>query len=248
MVRTLDEKRSQRNSADADGLLGSPVRRGIVDLLAAGVGTGEHSAVGLTAAELGERLGLHVTTVRFHLDQLVHVGVLSTDLVRGRVGRPRKIYSLPPAQQVRTAGDAHAALSLVLAEAWPADGDDVSPREAGRRWVHRHLARRGPVPPRAGTPGEWLGKLGTAFDMFVQWGYQPELRTSDHGRTAELTLRDCPFLDMAATRPDVVCGVHHGLVCGAMEMAGEPSVDVVVQPFVTSRTCTVQITQGREDK
>ena len=247
MVRTVDPIRPTGPVVDVAGLLDSPVRAAIVDLLVAGTGHGEHGARGLTAAELAERLGLHVTTVRFHLDQLVRVGMLSTDFVRGRVGRPRKIYSLPPAQQVQSAGDAFEALSVVLAEAWPGGGDEVTPREAGRRWVHRHLPQRGPVPPPAATPGEWLAKLGTAFDMFLQWGYQPELRTMGNGRTVELTLRDCPFLDMAASRPDVVCGVHHGLVCGAMEMAGEPTADVVVHPFVSPRTCTVQITQRREE-
>lgn len=249
----------------AAAVLESPVRRMIVDILAnlpAAVGG---QLPGLTAADLADRVELHVTTVRFHLDQLVQAGLLEADFRGGRVGRPRKVYTFRPgALAAGSATDAFASLSMVLAEAWPAPGEPgepISPEEAGRRWVHRHVEPAGPPgadntdstdsavspPAPATTPGAWLGKVGLTLDMLSQWGYTPDLRTSDGGRTAEITLSDCPFLAVAATRPDVVCGVHRGLIRGAMERVGEPDTDITVQPFVGPRTCIARITQGKED-
>lgn len=251
MHQTTKHDRPGQAPVDVGGLLSSPVRRDIVEFLETACVEGEEDLGGLTAAELADRLGLHVTTVRFHLDQLVKVGMLSTRLVRGQVGRPRKVYFLPPADRIRSAADAYEALSAVLAEAWPGgDGNtaDVSPREAGHRWIRRNVRPPDRAPERATTPGQWLGKVGRAFDLLVQWGYQPDLNTRDNGRLAELTLTDCPFQDMAAVRPDVVCGVHQGLVEGVLDLAGEPTAEVVLHPFVGPRTCTVQITQGRNPR
>ena len=71
-------------------LLSSQVRRRIVDLV-------RHSPGRLAAADLSSALELHVTTVRFHLDQLEQAGVLRSDRERRRaVGRPRKVYDVAP--------------------------------------------------------------------------------------------------------------------------------------------------------
>lgn len=247
MAASADDDRLQPVTRSAASVLDSPVRRTIVDLLAnlpAAVGG---QLPGLTAAELAGRLELHVTTVRFHVDQLVQAGLLETEFRSGRVGRPRKVYIFRPGAMA--SGDlteAYAALSQVLAEAWPADGksEPVSPEEAGRRWVHRHSDPLDRVPPPATTPGAWLGKVGQTLDLLSQWGYTPELRTTDGGRVAEIMLVDCPFLSIASGRPDVVCGVHRGLLRGAMERVGEPGTEVAVQPFVSPRSCVARIRQS----
>src|SRR5688572_22466683 len=82
-------------SHNAAALLTSPVRRRLVDALA-NADTGAMTP-GFTAAELGIQVGLHVTTVRFHLDQLVAAGLVESAVRReGGAGRPRKVYSLSP--------------------------------------------------------------------------------------------------------------------------------------------------------
>ena len=85
---------------------------------------------------------------------------------------------------------------------------------------------------RPARPGAWLGKVGRTVDLLGRWGYTPELRTTDEGRTAELTLVDCPFLALAQTKPEVVCGVHRGLLRGAMDAVGEADTEVTLRPFV----------------
>jgi predicted ArsR family transcriptional regulator len=237
-------------AAAASSLLESPVRRAIVDLLAnlPAAPDLEGGLGGLTAAELADRVGLHVSTVRFHLDQLVSAQLLESEFRAGRVGRPRKVYRFRPgASTVADPAEAYRALAELLAESWTTgdEGRQLSPEEVGERWARAH-ARAEPGDTRpAATPGAWLGKVGRTVDMLGRWGYSPELRTADHGRTAELSLRDCPFLALAHTNPEVVCGVHRGLLRGAMEAVGEPDTEVSLRPFVGPGRCLATLTHGR---
>ena len=68
---------------DSD-VLTSPTRRAILELL-------REAPDGLGASEAAAPLGLHVTTVRFHLERMVAAGVVGTAQRRGSVGRPRKM-------------------------------------------------------------------------------------------------------------------------------------------------------------
>ena len=101
-------------------LLASPVRREIIDTLAnlrPAPGAPAGSQVGQTAAQLAGHLDLHVSTVRFHLDQLVAAGLLHTSFERGVVaGRPRKEYAVAPGPLDDSRdGDALMLLSSLLA-------------------------------------------------------------------------------------------------------------------------------------
>lgn len=240
---------SARNGyrSDATGaLLESPVRREIVDRLANLPTVPDESGEfpGLTAADLAADLGLHVTTVRFHLDQLVAGQLLTSEFRAGRVGRPRKVYRFRPGPVAAVSrGDAYQALAELLAEFWngSADGEPVTPEEAGRQWAVSRLTPPEELPP-ASTAGEWLGKVGRTVDVLARWGYTPEVRTSDLGRTVELTLVDCPFLALAQSRPELVCGVHRGLLRGAMDAVGEADTDVTLSPFVGPGRCVATIT------
>ncbi len=236
-------------------LLDSPVRRSIVDLLA-NLPDSAGAATGLSAAQIGEHLGVHVTTARFHLDQLERHRLVESLFQHGRVGRPRKVYRTPrrPLPEPASAEEAWQALSSLLAESWkrggrPTEGSEeggsgagLTPEQAGRRWALREAGRaEAPVPVQARTPGAWLAKVGMTMDLLRRWGYLPEVRTEDGGRTAELTLLDCPFLPLATEHADVVCGIHRGLLRGAMEAAGEPDTEVALQPLVGPRTCLARV-------
>ena len=229
----------------AAALLASPVRRRIVDALAH-VDGGDR-APGLTAAELAAEVALHVTTVRFHLDQLVAAGLVLAEVRRGGgAGRPRKFYALAPGSldDVDRRGELAPLrlLSGLLAQTLSdgASGRTVTPAEAGYRWAVEHVpAQPGATP--ADTPGRWLGKLAQMIDVLQEWGYTPELRTSEGGRTAEVTLKHCPFLDLARDNPAVVCGIHRGLISGSLSQLGETATRVSLEPFVDATTCLAHV-------
>ncbi|MFN8029509.1 MAG: helix-turn-helix domain-containing protein [Dermatophilaceae bacterium] len=222
-------------------LLTSPVRREIVDALA----NLEHGETGMSAAALAELLELHVTTVRFHLEQLVVAGILTVESRRGAgAGRPSKVYAVEPGRlEVGETEDAYRVLLELLAEAFASAnaGTILTPEDAGRRWAKHRVDPGGPSSP-ATSPGAWLAKVGAMLDHLSDWGYSPEVATVDQGRTAEITLHKCPFLDLAHTNPQVVCGVHRGLIAGSMEQLGEDDLTVSLQPFTGPDTCLARLT------
>lgn len=233
-----------RTDGDAVALLASPVRRRLVDTLAiAGDGT-----QGLTAGQLAQVVGLHVTTVRFHLDQLVAAGLLGSTSVRHRgAGRPRKLYALRPGAlgDVGWVGDVELLRLLdgLLAQG-PSDdpgGPRPTPADLGRRWAREHVPVVAGVVP-ADTPGRWLGKVGQMIDVLEMLGYTARLSTAGDGRTATVALTRCPFIDLARDNPAVVCGIHRGLITGVLEQLGEDRTDVGLQPFVEPTLCLAQIT------
>lgn len=234
-------------------VLDSPVRRQIVDLLAdlASAPGATPDSSGLSASEIGDRLSLHVTTARFHLDRLVVSGLLESAFLRGRVGRPRKVYRTPT-RALRSGPEDDVAvlvMSRLLTETWQetVDGEPLTPEQAGRRWALRNaVPETEDTPPQARTAGTWLGKVGITVDLLHQWGYRPDVRTDDGGRSAELVLTDCPVMTLAEARPDVVCGVHRGLLKGALEAVGETETEVSLRPFVEPGLCLARLTTRAE--
>jgi predicted ArsR family transcriptional regulator len=249
-VRVEQRLTPPRPLDDASGhghvsVLDSPVRRQILDLLAAMPVAEGGARTGLSAAELGQRLGVHPTTARFHLTQLEDNGLVESLSARGRVGRPRKLYRVShrPVPSSPAGGEAMQTLLGLLSGPWQEGGheEQMTPEEAGRRWALEHARAEAVPSEQATSPGAWLGKVGATVDLLAGWGYQPEVRTEDAGRTAELTLLDCPFLALARTHADVVCGVHRGLLRGALEAVGEPDADVGLRPLVTPRRCLARV-------
>ncbi|RIK15074.1 MAG: transcriptional regulator [Acidobacteria bacterium] len=237
-------------------LLGSPVRRGVVDQLAALDAQGR--AQGLTAAELGERLGLHTTTIRFHVDQLVAAGVLDAHFVRsGGVGRPSKKYVLredPLAASARQGGRPFEVLAELLTSTLSvAESERLTPEQAGERWATRRAeqvaqvraAVLGDAGGAAAVPGDAAdvrdAKVAEVIALLAEWGYTPERHVLEDGSGVDVTLRACPFIDLARTHPDVVCGVHRGLLRGALAAVGEPDTHVSLEPFVGPDTCRARL-------
>jgi predicted ArsR family transcriptional regulator len=218
-------------------LLASPVRRLIVDTLA--------RRGAMTAAQLGDIIDLHVTTARFHLDQLVAGGLLESRFQKQvGAGRPRKLYAVAPGSLEPSRRDSEGlqVLAELLAESLTAgeNGEPLSPAEAGRRWALEHVSDTHTA--AADTPGRWLAKVGEMVDVLGDWGYTPEVTTTNGGRTARINLAHCPFLDLARKNPAVVCGIHRGLIAGAMERLGEEEADVSLEPFVAPFLCRAHVT------
>jgi predicted ArsR family transcriptional regulator len=220
------------------GLLASPGRRAIVEALRTHrTGPGEPEVGGMTAQQLAARLGLHVTTVRFHADRLEAAGVIASHLTTAfGVGRPRKVYALAPTV---AAQDRSAYLLHLLEAMTESFTSGATPEEAGEHWARHHLPLV-PSPP-ATSPGTWLAKIGPLVDVLQDWGYAPELTTAGGGRICHIALTECPFLELAVAHPEVVCGIHRGLLLGALSQVGEEDVDVVVEPFVTPTRCRARI-------
>ncbi|MFG1677594.1 helix-turn-helix transcriptional regulator [Micromonospora sp. NPDC049282] len=194
----------------------------------------------MAVAEIAERLDIHVNTARFHLESLVSNGqVERTTADPGSPGRPPQLF-----QAVRgmdPMGTRHfRVLAEVLAEAIAADPDPSGRAlEAGRSWG-RHQAS--PVtdatePAEAPEPGESVERL---MHMLDELGFAPE-RAPGSDRP-QIDLRQCPFLELAVSRSDVVCPVHLGLMQGAMQSWGSPVTVERLDPFVQPDLCVAHLT------
>ena len=219
-------------------LLASPQRRAIVDALQRHhCGEGEVDPGGMTARQLADALGLHPTTVRFHTDRLEAAGIIRSHLTTMfGVGRPRKVYAVAEDEPEDDRTTYLLRLLRLMSESF---NTGATPEQAGEHWARHHLTLTATKP--AASPGSWLSKLGPLLDVLQDWGYLPELTTTEGGRTGHITLTACPVLDLARDNPAVVCGIHEGLVRGALHQLGEDDVAVSVTPFVRPNQCDVQI-------
>jgi predicted ArsR family transcriptional regulator len=199
-------------------------RRRIVDEL-------RDASAGLDAHELAERLDLHANTVRWHLGILADAGLIDSEPARnaGR-GRPRTVYSLTQDARARD-GDEHRLLASVLSGAMARMvGGAEAAVDAGRAWG-RYLVRR-PLPLAPVNESDAVAEVVSVLDT---QGFDPEV----DGR--EILMRRCPFRDLAATHPGVVCGMHGGLIAGALDELGGRLDLEELRPFVEPGLCVARL-------
>ena len=183
--------------------------------------------------ELAERMNLHNNTVRKHLDLLVENGFATRlrDSVARR-GRPRYVYAAAPDSSPSEARLRNYRLLASVFAAYLHDADDpqAAAEEAGRRFGARSV-------DEAGIGDGPSAALERVVRMLDDIGFQPELAPGG----AEIRLRHCPFHELARDRQEVVCGIHLGLIRGALQQLGAPEEALRLVPFVTPSLCVVQI-------
>lgn len=212
----------ETQAADEHVLLSVPSRARILDLV-------RGAADAVTAAQLADEVGMHVTTVRFHLDQLERAGLVrkAPEPSRGR-GRPRIGYRAGALDL----GQVREQMIDALAEALVDRSSLDRSLTAGRRWADR-------LPEPQGEPA------AAVTEVFAQLGFAPD---SD-GTTIDL--HRCPFGEAARRTPEVVCRVHLGLAQGlagrAARARGVTIPDVALVPFATPDRCelTIGVTKTR---
>lgn len=189
------------------------------------------SPLPLATAEIAEILGLHVNTVRPHLERMREVGLLQVDTeARGGVGRPQHRYSLAP--------DA------------PSLGLEPSPYPMLARMLLRAAAgaglERSDVTDAGFEQGEadarqWPADTSALEALIVEQaklGFDPAVVEQPGGAT--MAFAHCPFRALAEEHPDLVCGLHCGLVEGFVDAFG----DAEVQRFhtlVDRNPCQVEL-------
>ena len=185
-------------------------------------------------ATLTARLGGHPNTIRGHLDVLTAAGLAScTPQPSSTRGRPALGYAVTPA------GHVTEALVAYLAER--ADGAAMA-RDFGRHWGAT-LAGAGDGPVVGSAVGSAV-ELVTA--TLARMGFSPETAPAGPGSAGELRLRlvTCPLLDAAREQPDVVCGIHQGLLEGLLERQTDDrkGQSVTLAPFAEPGACIVTMT------
>jgi predicted ArsR family transcriptional regulator len=171
----------------------------------------------VTTSEIAETLGLHPNTVRPHLERMREVGLLDVQVGgRGDVGRPQHRYSVaseapslglePPTMPVL------ARMLVDMAKRLKATPDDAE--AVGR---DEGVARARPYEQAPST----LEALVSDLDHL---GFDPVVSDADDDDGAVIGFANCPFADIASTHPDLVCGLHRGLIAGFVAEMGDAEV------------------------
>lgn len=192
------------------------------------------SPAGLTAAEVARSTGRHLSTVREHLDQLTQAGLLVRERRGGgSPGRPAWCYragttpetDAGPYRELAVALVEH--LALTEADPWAAGV------AAGRIWGRKLAANVGPEVGRR--PGDRV------LAVLDRLGFTPQVVKRHGPDPAQIQLHSCPFLDLVNDGSDVVCGVHLGVIRGAVGAAGGSGAAATLQPFGAPAGCVVRL-------
>ncbi|WP_427018543.1 helix-turn-helix transcriptional regulator [Pseudarthrobacter sp. P1] len=206
------------------------------------------SSAATTAAMLATGAGLPLSTVRFHLGELLAAGLIDAvpAPTTGR-GRPVLRYS---ARTPEVADAGYPMLAGILADALA----DPSPApvaakaaDAGRRWAHRSL----PATPSA-LSGEQITASVAGF--FTELGFEPEPGPGQAGpdqagsgkdparrAATSLRLHACPFAGLARRDPGAVCSAHLGILRGYLDQLGAAGAEATLVPWDTPTTCLAGI-------
>lgn len=188
-----------------------------------------------TLAALTAATGLHVNTVREHLDALVRAGLAHrhASAPAGR-GRPAWLYEATGGDAAAAAAPEYAGLAATLAAS--IQRTSSSPHEdaitAGQDWGHE-LARAREARPEP-NPTAARRQVVALLDAL---GFAPQA----DARATSVRLARCPLLEAAYKYPDVVCGVHLGLVRGALEEYGADDDGTELLPFAEPGACRLRI-------
>lgn len=223
-------RRSPHQNAGVTGVLAGTSRAAVLDALRDAEGP-------LSIKDIAERVGLHTSTLRFHLTRLVEAGLVTEERADpSGPGRPGLVYS---ASEQATGGEeagerGYKFLARVLAAHLAATSGDAAGEATDAGQVFgRYLV--GPPRPFADMTAERArARLVSLLD---ELGFAPH-EEPDAGR---VVLHQCPFREVAEDNPEVTCAVHLGLMRGALEELRAPLEATRLDPFVTPTTCVAHL-------
>ena len=185
------------------------------------------NVAGTSLAALSETTGLHVNTLRGHLDELVDAGTVSRTAAPA-VGRGRPAWLYVADGPDPAPGNEYAGLATTLAIGLEQSSE--APRDlavsAGQEWG-RELARDVPAEPDG---------RRRVVRVLERMGFAPRSDAS-----GPIRLTRCPLLKAARAHPDVVCGVHLGIVQGVLAESGARSTTAELHAFAAPGACLLSI-------
>jgi predicted ArsR family transcriptional regulator len=187
----------------------------------------------VSVREMSGRLSLHPNTLRPHLRRLEEAGLVAHQVRKTPgVGRPQTLYrSVEP---VGEEGRDFRLLAEMLCGLLHTKRDIERATQLAREWGAYLVTQGGPKPGVRLPARQNLAALQEAMDRA---GFEPRFRR-DRG-AVEVTLRDCPFRDLADDYRDLVCSLHRGLVEGMLGGL-KPGMGVrEFRPFAERGVCRV---------
>lgn len=189
----------------------------------------------VSVREMSRRLTLHPNTLRPHLRRLEEAGLVSREIRKtATVGRPQTLYSVRQAEDEE--GRDYRLLAEMLCGLVKGKRALEQAQGLARQWGAYLVAQGGPKP---GVKLPARRNLAILQEAMSRAGFDPRFRRE--GETSiEVTLRDCPFRDLADDHRDLVCTLHRGLIEGMLAGLKPPITLKALRPFVERGICRVQ--------
>ena len=148
-----------------------------------------------TAQELASRMGMNLSVVRRHLDDMVGLKLVGSSFKRMGRGRPIKLYSISAEGRTEVSAMYDLVADLLTIAARKDLGNEKSValyRSAGE--------------VLAGSVGK-SEDPGSLMPVLTDFGFQPELRKSAEKQL--IISKNCPILKLAKAYPELTCDVFH---------------------------------------
>jgi predicted ArsR family transcriptional regulator len=195
----------------------------------------------VSVREMAGRLSLHPNTLRPHLRRLEEAGLVAHQVRKTPgVGRPQTLYRA--VEPVGDEGRDFRLLAEMLCGLLHTRRDIERATGLAREWGGYLVTQGGPKP---GVRLPARQNLAALQEAMARAGFEPRFRRSDS--TLEVTLRDCPFRDLADEYRDLVCSLHRGLLEGML--AGlKPGLALrEFRPFAERGVCRARAGPPRKD-
>ncbi len=185
--------------------LGEPIRR----LLYRFVATQPEP---VSRDQAAEGIGIARRVAKFQLDKLADDGLLPTHCQRVSEvyrGAHDEIVASLPERHYDLAADILAQAVTAAQQSDPPIGEAIHPaaRQTGARLGHSDTDRNG---------DERSGSAATIPVLLTAHGYEPVATPSSEDQT-QVTLRNCPFRQLAEVHTDLVCGLNLDLLAGLLD-------------------------------
>lgn len=210
----------------------SPTRLRILELL-------EIQSTPTTLAAITLSSGLHENTVRAHLEDLLRDGYLSREraVAQGR-GRPAWLWKAKVSLEPSPYAGLASALATVLHEssAHPVRDAVAAGRAWGKDLTLKQLGEPHPGSSEAGARSQML-------QLLEEIGFAPEPdATNEH-----VVLTRCPLIEAASKHPEIVCGVHLGIIQGGFAEMGLDGSGSTLTPFSAPGQCALHLSARATD-
>jgi predicted ArsR family transcriptional regulator len=189
----------------------------------------------VSVREMSRRLALHPNTLRPHLRRLEEAGLVSREVRKtASVGRPQTLYTIRETEGEQ--GRDYRLLAEMLSGLVRGKRALQQAQGLARQWGAYLVAQGGPKP---GVKLPARRNLAILQEAMAKAGFQPRFRR-EPGTAIEVTLRDCPFRDLADDHRDLVCTLHRGLLEGMMGGLKPPLAIREFRPFAERGICRVR--------
>ncbi len=221
---------TNRRTRNPHQVLASTSRSAVLELL-------RERGAALDVDEVAAAVGLHVNTVRGHLEVLVDGGyAVRRSLPPSGPGRPRTVYEATAAPED---GSNYRLLAEMLTHylASTSTQPAADAVAAGRSWAAPQVDAAAVHERSGGEPTSERDAVAAVVKLLADSGFRPEA-SADGSR---IDLHHCPFRDLAVASPEVVCGAHLGMLQGALAQLNAPISATKLLPLVEPDLCVATL-------